>query len=450
MGLMERLGNASAALFASPGIAAQLAAQVEPSAARFGPSVSGGDSAGWLVHQMGGMPSDAGVAVNEATAITLTTVYACVTLIADAIAQLPLNVYESLPSGGRRPVPGHPLQSLLHDSPTDEMSSFIWRQTSQHHALMWGNGYTEIERTRGGDAVGLLLLYPNATEPVKRAGQPLYYRTNINGRSFEIPAADVLHIPALGFDGFKGYSPVHIARNAIGMGLAMEKFGGKFFANDSRSGGFLMHPGKLGDAALNNVQSSFQKQGGNDNAFKVKVLEEGMKFVSTSIPPDDAQFLGSREFQVAELARMYRVPLVLLQAMEKATSWGSGIEQQMIGFVVWTIQPWIVRWESEMNRKLLTKAERARGLFIKFNLNALMRGDMKARAEFYKALHGVSAINPNEIRAFEEFNPYEGGDRFYYPTNMGDAQDMPEPEPAPDPDLDPPPEPDSTFDEDRP
>lgn len=445
MELFDRLSEAGRALFGgltAPGDALAAGIVSEPRAS-FGPSDSVGNSGGWFVHHFGAK-TEAGVSVSEWTAITLPAVYACVSIIADNLAQLPLNVYRSLPGGGREIVPDHPLQAILHDQPNDDMSSFVFRQSVSHHALLWGNGYAEIERNRRGDALALWPLYPDRTRAKKTDGNPLRYESRVNGRFVSLPAEDVMHIPALGFDGYTGYSPVAVARQAVGMGLAMEKFGAKFFANDSKSGGFLMHPGKLGDAGVKNVADGFNKQGGPDNAFKVKVLEEGMKFISTTIPPDDAQFLSSREFQVAEIARIYRVPLVLLQAMEKSTSWGSGIEQMMIGFVVWTIQPWIVRWEQELNRKLLSTDDRASGLFVKFNLNALLRGDMKARGQFYRDLYGLGAINPNEVRALEDMNPYEGGDQFRVPLNMADPNDE-------DPDADesnddPPPPPDEDDD----
>ena len=422
MGFMERLSDAGRALVsrdAPSGLAGILAS--EPRAS-FGPSQSVSSDTGWIFRAIGG-GTEAGVPVSEWTALTLPVVYACVSIIADNLAQLPLNVYRSLPNGGRELASGHPLQALLHDSPNEDMSSFVLRQTVSHHALLWGNGYCEIERTRGGEPVGLWPLYPDRTRPRKPNGESLRYESSVNGERVRLNPADVLHIPALGFDGYVGYSPVAVARQAIGMGLAMEKFGAKFFANDSKSGGFLQHPGKLGDEGVKNVAAGFNNQGGPDNAFKIKVLEEGMKFISTTIPPDDAQFLSSREFQVAEIARIYRVPLVLLQSMEKSSSWGSGIEQMMIGFVVWTIQPWLVRWEQEMNRKLLSDAERAAGYFIKFNLNALLRGDMKARGQFYKDLFGIGAINPNEIRSLEDMNPYADGDQFRVPLNMVDPED---------------------------
>lgn len=437
MTFMDRIADAGRALIArdpASDLAGLLTA--EPKAS-FGPSSGLREEGGWIMRAISGGKTDAGVPVSEWSAITLPVVYACVSIIADNLAQLPLNVYRSLPGGGREMANDHPLQVILHDSPNEDMSSFVLRQTVSHHALLWGNGYAEIERTRGGDPVALWPLYPDRTRPRKPNGERLRYESSVNGQVVRIPPADVLHIPAIGFDGYVGYSPVAVARQAIGMGLAMEKFGGKFFANDSRSGGFLQHPGKLGDEGVRNVAQGFSKQGGPDNAFTVKVLEEGMKFIATTIPPNDAQFLSSREFQVAEIARIYRVPLVLLQSMEKSTSWGSGIEQMMIGFVVWTIQPWIVRWEQEMNRKLLTDAERAAGYFIKFNLNALLRGDMKARGQFYKDLFGVGAVNPNEIRALEDMNPYEGGEQFRVPLNMVDPNAEPEEEetdpPPPDP-----------------
>jgi HK97 family phage portal protein len=426
MAFTDRIADAAAALLGRPSISSQVAGVMDGGPkASFGESAWMGDGSSWIVRALGqGIKTDAGIGVSEWTAITLPAVYACVSIIADAIAMLPLNVYKRRSDNkGSNLDLDHPLNTLLAEQANEDMSAFDWRQITSHHALLWGNGYAEIERTRGGDPLALWPLYPDRTFPYKPFEEPLMYRTQIFARSIMLPPDDVFHVKALGFDGYMGYSPVGVARQAVGMGLAMEKFGGKFFANDSKSGGFLLHPGKLGDNARDNVQKSFTEQGGNDNAFKVKVLEEGMKFISTTIPPDDAQFLASREFQVAEIARIYRVPLVLLQSMEKATSWGSGIEQIMIGFIVWTIQPWILRFEQELNRKLLTAKERKSGLFIKFNLRALSRGDMAARSNFYRVMWGLGAMNPNEIREHEDMNPYDGGDAYRVPMNFVDTDD---------------------------
>jgi HK97 family phage portal protein len=209
-----------------------------------------------------------------------------------------------------------------------------------------------------------------------------------------------------------------MAREAVGLGLAMERFGAKFFANDTKSGGFIQYPGRLGPQAQQNLQESLDEQGGLSNAHRVKVLEEGAKFVQTTIPPEDAQFLGSREFQIAEIARIYNVPLWMIQSHEKTTSWGSGIEQMGLGFVRYTLQPWLVRWEQEANRKLFTRQEREAGYFVKFNVSALERGDTSARINYYASGIQNGWLNRNEARAKEEMNEEDGLGEFLEPRNM--------------------------------
>ncbi|WAP71226.1 phage portal protein [Jiella pelagia] len=376
--------------------------------------MSGGD--GWFVRMLGGGKTNAGVSVNEHLAMQLPVVYACINRIANPIATFPFRIMRPKRSGGgMEVVTDHPLSSRLALRPNDLMSGRSHRKALVGHVLRWGNGYNEIERNRRGQAVNLWPLLPDRTGP-HRNGDSLVYRTSIDGRQFEIDHGDVIHIMDQSFDGYVGISPIAMARQAIGMGLAMEEFGAKFFANDMKSGGFLMHPGRLSGAAKGNVTgkdgerrmnaadpaSGIERQGGLDNAHRVKVLEEGMKFVQTTIPPEDAQFLGSREFQIAEIARIYDVPLVLLQSHEKTTSWGSGIEQLMIGFVMQTIAPWISAIESEMNWKLFTEDERAAGTVVKFNMNALLRGDMQSRSEFYAKMFGIGAFSPNRILDLED------------------------------------------------
>lgn len=363
----------------------------------------------------------AGVNVTKNTAMNLPVVYAAVGIIADAMAMLPLDVFRK--EGEKRiAVENHPLTGLFNREPNPYMTGFTLRSTTKHHTLMWGNGYQEIERNGGGKPVSLWPLLPDATRPIKPAGDKgLYYQTVIDGKTFKIPKENVLHIPALGYDGYLGYSPIEVARHAIGLGLAMQEFGSKFFANDAKSGGFLLHPGKLGDAAKKNIKDSMEEQGGLDNAHRIKVLEEGMKFITTTIPPDDCQFLGSRQFQVEEIARIFRVPLVLLQSTEKSTSWGSGIESLLIGFVIWTLQPWVVRWEQEINRKLLSKEEQEKGYFVKFNLDSLSRGDMASRFAALQTAVGRPWMSPNEARAKNDMNPLPGLDEVSQPLNMSGA-----------------------------
>jgi len=386
---------------------------------------------GWLVRHLA-PKSKSGVYVSEYTARHLPVVYACVNRISNPIARFPLRMYQTIDDRKKRIVTDndHPFATAIGLRPNEFMSSRTLRKTGQGHALLWGNGYLEIERNRRGQAVGLFPLRPEVTAPVRENGNH-FFRSSISGQSIELASDDVIHIMDQSQDGYVGLSQIHMARNAVGMGLALEEFGGKFFANDMKSGGFLMHPGRLSANARDNIKGrgdgktsaassakSLEDQGGLENAHRVKVLEEGMKFIQTTIPPEDAQFLGTREFQIAEIARIYDVPLILLQSQEKQTSFGAGIEQLMIAFVRQTIDPWINAWEEELNYKLFTDSERANGYYVKFNMNALLRGDMAARADFYQKLFGVAGLSPNNILALEDMDDIgPAGDHYFVPSN---------------------------------
>jgi HK97 family phage portal protein len=414
---------------------AETAQKLEPDVAAldYGPSDPLSSPGNWLVRNIG-PKTKAGVAVSELTALTLPVVYACVNRITNPISRFPLRMMRAMPDGSRHVVQPdeHPFAARLGVRPNDQMSSRTVRKTSQAHALLWGNGYLEIERNGRGQAVGLYPLQPNVTRPVRENGRH-FFRSTINGRGVELDHGDVIHIMDQSQDGFVGISQIAMARQAIGMGLAMEEFGGKFFANDAKSGGFLMHPQRLSARAKENLRTKdgetkrapenpaagLDAQSGLENAHRVKVLEEGMKFIQTTIPPEDAQFLGSREFQIAEICRIYDVPLIMVQSQEKQTSYGSGVEQLMIGFVRQTIDPWIDAWEQELNWKLFTEEEKELGYYVKFNMNALLRGDMKTRAEFYKSLFGVAGFSPNKILALEDedgIGPM--GDHHFVPANF--------------------------------
>lgn len=422
-------------------------------AAAFGETQSVGEPNHWIVRLLGGGRTKAGVPVSEWSALQFPVVWACMNRIGNPLSMFPLNVMQSSGNGGVV-VKEHPMSDRLSMRPNDFMSKRTLVKTGQMHALSWGNGYNEIERNNAGEAVGLWPLLPWNTRPdIDRENSTRIFRTVIDGREFVLPHDAVIHIMDLSQDGYVGLSPISHARQAIGMGLAMEEFGAKFFANDAKSGGFLMHPGKLGGQATANIAGGapqgddniaangrpadlryrrqdlrrdpsnpaarLERQGGLDNAHRVKVLEEGMKFIQTTIPPEDAQFLGSRLFQIAEIARMYDVPLILLQSHDGNTSWGSGIEQLMIGFVRQTLAPWAYAWEQEMNWKLFTANERARGLYVKFNMNAWLRGDMAARAAFYKMLFETGGITANMISDFEDMPGFgDDGNHRFVSTNV--------------------------------
>lgn len=375
----------------------------------FGPGQSSSSPDGWI--SAVNPPSHAGPAVSEHGALQLTSVYAGVGVIADAVAQLPIDVYQK--QGDQRiERPEHPVSVLLSE-PNPYVGAFTLRNTIQGHTLLWGNGYLEVQRTNEGRPVALWPMLPDRTaiDRVEIDGAPRYrYRTSLpDGTQAMLDPADVIHIPALGFDGLRGYSPIWLARQAVGLGLALEQFGAKFFANDAKSGGFLSHPGKLGPEAHARLREQMNAQGGLSNAHRMKILEEGMTYTATTIPPEDAQFLMTRTFQVEEIARLFRIPLHMLQSQSKTTSWGTGIGQMSLGFLIYTLAPWLVRWEQELARKLFTEVERRSGFYVKHNVAALLRGDPATRSQYFeRALKKETGwMEKNEVRALEDLNPLE-------------------------------------------
>lgn len=369
----------------------------------FGPSdpVSSDD---WFVRMLG-KKTHAGTWVNEHTALQLVAVYAAIGIIAKTLAQLPLDVVQRDPRTRQtRRLMGHPIRKVLNRRLNPHMTAFTGRMTIQQHVLGWGNGYLEVQRTHGGDVVALWPLLPDRTKPV-RSGSKVVIETRDGQDPKELERDRVVHLPAMGFDGLVGYSPIWMARQAIGLSLALEEYGGKLFQNEARSGGFLKYPGRLGDEAFRNLKDSWDSQGGLDNAHKLKILEEGMDFIPASINPEDAQFLALRQFQIGEVARLYSVPLHLLQEHMKSTSWGTGLEQLGLGFVQYTLQSWIVLWEQELENRLLTEREQATGVRIKFNVASLLRGDAKSRAEFYEVMIRSGVMTPEEAREKEDLGP---------------------------------------------
>lgn len=398
---------------------------LRPSASA-GASSSVSDESGWFVRLLGFGKTKAGVTVSHYNAITMPAVWACITLIADTISQLPLDLYKRT---GRRKelITDHPIVPLLSGLANPRMGTSRWINTQQGHVLGWGNGYAEIQISNRGEPIAIWPLLPDRTAPdttwLDERGA-MRYLVTVEGKQHSVPSDRIIHIKGFSWDGILGLSPISQARHAIGLGLAMEEFGSKFFSNDAKSGGFLLHPGKLSPRAKENIRDSLTEAGGGlEDAHRIKILEEGMKYIPTTINPEDSQFLESREFQIAEIARMFRVPLVLINSHQKDTAWGTGIEQLMIGFVQWTIGPWVKCWEEELNRKLLTEEERDNGFFIKFNLNAILRGDMAARASFYeKALDPEKGwMTRDEVREKEDLNPLGESQRPVLPED-DDAQ----------------------------
>ena len=362
--------------------------------------------------------SSSGKSVNEKTALQTTAVYACVRILAETIASLPLHTYRYSP-GGKEKAQEHPLYHLLHSEPNPEMTSFVFRETLMGHLLLWGNAYAQIIRDGRGRVLGLYPLLPSKML-VNRTDQGiLYYQYEKDDRTHFLPDTEVLHIPGLGFDGLVGYSPIAMAKNVIGMAIATEEYGAKFFANGASPGGVLEHPGVVKDPGK--IRESWNAvYQGSGNAHRVAVLEEGMKFQPIGIPPEQAQFLETRKFQIEEICRIFRVPPHLVASLDRATF--SNIEHQSISFVDNTIVPWVSRFEQSMQRALFSEAEK-RTFFVKFNLNGRLRGDAAARAAFYQTMRQNGIMSANDIRELEEMNliPDElGGNKLLVNGNFVD------------------------------
>ena len=361
--------------------------------------------------------SGAGKSVTVSSAIQMSTVYACVRVIAETIASLPLHVYEATDKGNMKATE-HPLYHVLHDEPNLEMTSFILRETMLSHLLLWGNSYCQIIRSGRTQVIGLYPLMPDHMEVDRdSSGNLKYTYTTSEGRTVLLSADDVLHIPGLGFDGVMGYSPIALERNAIGLGLAAEEYGGKFFANGARPSGVLTHPNTVKDPKR--LRDSWNTAyGGSANANKVCILEEGMTYAPISIPNSEAQFLETRKFQVEEICRIFRVPPHLVCNLDRATF--SNIEHSSIDFAVHTIRPWLVRIEQAINRALFSDQEKAR-FFVRFNIDGLMRGDYKSRMEGYAIARQNGWMSSNDIRELENLNPLtdeDGGNAYLCNGNM--------------------------------
>lgn len=360
--------------------------------------------------------SSSGKAVNEKTALQTTAVYACVRILAETIASLPFHTYRYTLNGKEKAIE-HPIYYLLHSEPNPEMTSFVFRETLMSHLLLWGNAYAQIIRDGRGRVLGLYPLLPNKVIVNRNQHGELVYQYEKEGQTYFLRSYEVLHIPGLGFDGIIGYSPIAMAKNAVGMAIATEEYGAKFFANGANPGGVLEHPGVVKDPAR--IRESWNAvYQGSSNAHRVAVLEEGMKFQSIGIPPEQAQFLETRKFQINEIARIFRIPPHMIGDLEKSSF--SNIEQQSLEFVMYTLDPWVVRWEQAIQRALFTENEK-RQYFVKFNVDGLLRGDYQSRMNGYAVGRQNGWLSANDIRELENLNriPEDlGGDLYLINGNM--------------------------------
>ena len=367
--------------------------------------------------------SASGKSVNERSAMQITAVYSCVRILSEAIASLPLHLYKYTDTGTAKAT-DHLLYFLLHDEPNKEMTSFVFRETLMTHLLLWGNAYAQIIRNGKGEVLALYPLMPDRMNVDRDESGNIVYEYMVSqedapinsGSTVKLSPHEVLHIPGLGFDGTIGYSPIAMAKNAIGLAIATEEYGSKFFANGATPSGILEFPGTVKE--LERVRESWNKGFGGENKHKVAILEEGMKYTPISISPNEAQFLETRKFQIDEIARIFRVPPHMIGDLEKSSF--SNIEQQSLEFVKYTLDPWVVRWEQSIKRTLLLPDEKGT-YFAKFNVDGLLRGDYQSRMKGYATARQNGWMSANDIRSLEQQDlipDEEGGNLYLINGNM--------------------------------
>lgn len=336
-------------------------------------------------------------------------VHACVKVLAETLACLPLHVYHRMDRGRER-AHGHYAYRLLRIEPNPDMSSYTWREVMMNNAARWGNAYSLIDWNQAGRPRAIWPLRPEFMTVERVAGR-VAYRYERTGDPWRGRWAkdEILHIRTLG-DDLVGYSPIRLARESIGTGMAASQFGARLFSNGARVGGILQVPGRLKDRAK--FEADFNaKHESVQNAHRTLVIDDGSKWVSTSFPPDDAQFLETRKHQRGEIASIYRIPPHMVGDLDKATK--ANIEQQAIEFVQFTMLPWITNWEQEITRKLL-----AGDYYAEFLTDVLLRGDFLSRIQGYNIGLRDGVYSINECREKENMNPIPGGDEHRVQAQM--------------------------------
>lgn len=378
------------------------------------PSTSLSNPSAWLIDSFGGAQSYAGPMVTERSAIRSTTVFRCVSLISGLIAGLPLTVYER-EKDGRRVADNHRLYPILHDQPNDLMGSFTWRELISVDLLLGGNHYSWIERDNANRVTGLLPIQRNAAIPYRYKGRTRYLvtltqlDTGETAREIDIDQSDMLHIPGIGFNGLKGISPIaDVGRQSVGLDLAIGETMSRLHSNGVRPSGTVKVDPGVSPEAFKRMRSEFNElYSGSSNAGKTIFLDKGSEFQQLSLSPEDAQTLESRRFQVTDICRLYGVPPHLVCETDSSTSWGTGIEQQSLGFLRFTLEPWLKRIEDEIQRKLFLGTR----FYVEFDRDAILAMDAKTRAEMFSSGIQNGYIQPAEARRKMNLPFVPGSDR---------------------------------------
>lgn len=368
-----------------------------------------------------GTKTTSGAVVDENTALNYSAVWCATRILSETVAQLPLVLMKQEGKNKERAT-DHRLYRVLHDQPNPETDTFTFRDMLTACLVNWGTAYAEIVRDGRGNVVELWPIHTSRIPPANikiddKTGERFYRVMNDKGPPTDLPESDVLRIVGpLSSDGITGKGVVRQGRESIGLGLETERFGASFFGNDARPSILLRPKIALGEKAQQNLRRSWNRlYQGSKNANRVGVLEEDIAVEKISVPPEDAQFLQTRQHNITEIARWYRIPPHMLADLSRATF--SNIEHLGIEFVVYALTPWLRRWEEALRSQLLTEAEQ-RDHLIRFNVNGLLRGDAKSRSQFYREMFGIGAFSVNMILELEDMNPVEDGDEHYRPLNM--------------------------------
>jgi len=362
-----------------------------------------------------GSISLSGEHVDEYTALTSSPIYNAVTLIAGTVSTLPLHLLSK--KGNTTAIQENlSAHAVLYRQANEYMTAQIFREVMMGHILLWGNGYAEIVRDGYGNVAALWPITPNRVK-IKWEDGALSYEIRMDkGENVTLSRDKMLHIPGPGFDGIQGYSVISLARRGIGLTMALESFGAKYFGEGTHPGVVITHPGKLSPEGHDNLKDALSSTySGLGQAHRMMLLQEGMTMEKVAIPPEDSQFLETRQFQIPEIARWFNLPPHKLKDLTRSSF--SNIESEQISFVTDSILPWLIRLESNYNTQLLNKIEQKR-LFYRHNVEGLLRGSARERGEFYRLLWNVGAININEIRAKENMDPIDGGNEYFVPMNM--------------------------------
>lgn len=370
-----------------------------------------------------------GATVNHRTALQVSTMLACARLIAEGVAQVPFQVYREA-DGVRKVASDRDIYWLLHKRPNDWQTSFEFREQITLHLVLCFNAYVFINRAGDGRVLELLPLEPGMVTVRQAADRVLSYTYTAGGEAMEIPAAQMWHIRGPSWNGWQGLDATRLAREALGLAMATEEHSARMFSNGAKLGGIVSTEATLNQQQLDTLRESWKAaQGGNSNAYKTAFLFGGVKWTPTGQQNDQAELTEQRRFQVEEVCRGARVMPIMVGAGDKSSTYASA-EQMFIAHVTHTLMPWYRRIEDSADVNLLGLKAVREGYYTKFNANGLLRGSVQARGTFYTQLYNIGAVNPNEIRALEEMNPYDGGEKYRVPLNMVDPTDEPDP-PAP-------------------